>query len=383
MTPEESELFYQNLKEFSNFDGINDVHNFRRVPDDWFVVITDVKGSTKAIEAGKYKDVNTVGAAAIACVQNAMGELEYPFVFGGDGATLLIPPTYIEKIKVALSGLKALSEKQFELGLRVGVVPVKQVLDSGVNILVAKYHLVGKKSVAIFRGGGLTAAEGFVKGSDTYEIPTGAEDDASLKGLSCRWQPIPSKSGKVLSILVVARSADHDATYRNVLKELNDVFEGNIEVGNPVNLDVMNYKSVGQCLRDEKRYHGRKFTAGYIWRVIEIFLAVMIFKFKIPLAPFNPKKYANSMRTHSDYRKFDDALRMVLDCTEAQVELMREKLDALHERGEIFYGTHESDNCLMTCYVHDVSEGNHIHFIDGGSGGYAMAAKQLKGQMKG
>ena len=25
---------------------------------------------------------------------------------------------------------------------------------------------------------------------------------------------------------------------------------------------------------------------------------------------------------------------------------------------------------------------NHIHFIDGGDGGYAIAAKQLKGQMK-
>ncbi len=28
------------------------------MPDDWYVAITDVKGSTKAIEAGRYKDVN-------------------------------------------------------------------------------------------------------------------------------------------------------------------------------------------------------------------------------------------------------------------------------------------------------------------------------------
>ncbi|HXB98558.1 MAG TPA: DUF3095 family protein, partial [bacterium] len=27
--------------------------------------------------------------------------------------------------------------------------------------------------------------------------------------------------------------------------------------------------------------------------------------------------------------------------------------------------------------------GQHIHFVDGGDGGYAMAAKQLKAQIKG
>jgi hypothetical protein len=34
----------------------------------------------------------------------------------------------------------------------------------------------------------------------------------------------------------------------------------------------------------------------------------------------------------------------------------------------------------MTCYVNDLNPGNHIHFIDGGDGGYAMAAKKLKAQ---
>jgi hypothetical protein len=29
-----------------------------------------------------------------------------------------------------------------------------------------------------------------------------------------------------------------------------------------------------------------------------------------------------------------------------------------------------------------VRDGQHIHFIDGGNGGYAMAAKELKRQLK-
>ena len=36
----------------------------------------------------------------------------------------------------------------------------------------------------------------------------------------------------------------------------------------------------------------------------------------------------------------------------------------------------------MTCYVNTVQPGDHIHFIDGDDGGYAMAAKEMKAQMK-
>ena len=36
----------------------------------------------------------------------------------------------------------------------------------------------------------------------------------------------------------------------------------------------------------------------------------------------------------------------------------------------------------MTCVVPSYKDGTHIHFIDGGDGGYAMAAKQLKAQLK-
>lgn len=42
----------------------------------------------------------------------------------------------------------------------------------------------------------------------------------------------------------------------------------------------------------------------------------------------------------------------------------------------------ETQDSLMTCYVDDINDGGHIHFIDGADGGYAMAAKQLKRQIK-
>jgi hypothetical protein len=56
------------------------------------VVLADVKGSTEAVRAGRYKDVNLVGAACITAALNVTRDLDLPYAFGGDGATVLIAP---------------------------------------------------------------------------------------------------------------------------------------------------------------------------------------------------------------------------------------------------------------------------------------------------
>ena len=57
----ESKYFYRDLPGFTDFAEVIRDENFSAIPRDWAVVITDVKGSTKAIETGQYKDVNTIG----------------------------------------------------------------------------------------------------------------------------------------------------------------------------------------------------------------------------------------------------------------------------------------------------------------------------------
>jgi hypothetical protein len=378
-----SDDFYKELPSFTKFAGVVDDTHFHVVPSDWKVVITDVRGSTKAIEAGRYKDVNTVGAAAIACVQNVMGEIDLPFVFGGDGATFVVPNSQFKAIREELVALQSLSLNTFGLELRLGVVDVSELEAESIQIKIAKFELVAGKAVAIFRGGGLSAAEDKVKGQpDTYCISEPTTKEANLNGLSCRWQPIPNRHGKILSLLVVARSKTSDNAYSQVLERLDSLYEGKMETANPVNIDTMRYRSFSQCLKDERRYHDSRFSFRYVHRVIEIFIAVLIFKFKMPAIFFNAKKYASSMATHSDYRKFDDALRMIIDCSSSQAEEIQKTLESMYEDEAIFYGVHESETSLMTCYVNGLSEGKHIHFVDGGDGGYAMAAKQLKQQMK-
>ena len=87
-----SDLFYEDLPVFQDFSELTDLGHYQLLPDDWFVVIADIRGSTKAIHDGFYKEVNIIGAATIMTVINSVRPLLIPYVFGGDGATL--PPTF-------------------------------------------------------------------------------------------------------------------------------------------------------------------------------------------------------------------------------------------------------------------------------------------------
>ena len=59
---------------------------FNEVPRDWYVVMTDIKGSTKAVFSGRHEDVNLVATGSIVSVLNiAYGlNVTVPFFFGGD-----------------------------------------------------------------------------------------------------------------------------------------------------------------------------------------------------------------------------------------------------------------------------------------------------------
>ena len=97
--------FYAALPDFADFAEFTDPAHYRPAPADWLVVVTDIEGSTRAIAEGRYKDVNMLAAAGIVAVLNVVGGTEIPFVFGGDGATLLVPPDGLPAD--ALSGVDA------------------------------------------------------------------------------------------------------------------------------------------------------------------------------------------------------------------------------------------------------------------------------------
>ena len=74
-----SRLFYKDTKTLANFSEAANASLHMQLPEDWWVVVADVMGSTKAIQAGRYKEVNTVGAATIMAVLNVDRSCEIPF----------------------------------------------------------------------------------------------------------------------------------------------------------------------------------------------------------------------------------------------------------------------------------------------------------------
>ena len=94
--------FYHDVPALESFAEAIETARHAQVPGDWWIVVADVIDSTKAIEAGAYKKVNTVGVACIAAVVNVDRSIDMPFVFGGDGATFAVPDTLRERVIPAL-----------------------------------------------------------------------------------------------------------------------------------------------------------------------------------------------------------------------------------------------------------------------------------------
>ena len=196
--------FYAEVPPFSAFVEFTDPSHYVVAPDDWHVVIADIEGSTDAIAGGRYKDVNMLGAACITTVLNAVDAADVPFVFGGDGATLLIPPTAEAPVRAALAGLSRLADTTFGMALRVGMVPVATLVDRGRSVLVARFELSPGNHMALFTGGGVELAESLLKdgAQETgirFEINAADAAEPDLSGLSCRWEPLTARNGVMMA----------------------------------------------------------------------------------------------------------------------------------------------------------------------------------------
>ena len=82
--------FFTAVPPMAAFDRIGDLHHFVPLPDDWMIGVADVVGSTRAIADGRYKAVNMAGASVISAVSNALGTLDFPYIFAGDGASFAV-----------------------------------------------------------------------------------------------------------------------------------------------------------------------------------------------------------------------------------------------------------------------------------------------------
>ncbi|TIW22383.1 MAG: DUF3095 domain-containing protein, partial [Mesorhizobium sp.] len=96
---------------------------------------------------------------------------------------------------------------------------------------------------------------------------------------------------------------------------------------------------------------------------------------------FDPKVYKREVASNSDFRKFDDGLKMTIDVDADVLQRIENRLKKAEEAGICSYGLHRQKSALMTCLVASPLQRDHLHFIDGAAGGYAMAAASLKSKV--
>ena len=71
-----------------------------------------------------------------------------------------------------------------------------------------------------------------------------------------------------------------------------------------------------------------------------------------------------------------------LPCIKAELtvlENVRALLDEAAAKGVVRYGIHAQSEAMMTCIVPSIMTDDHVHFVDGASGGYTVAAQAIKG----
>jgi hypothetical protein len=94
-----------------------------------------------------------------------------------------------------------------------------------------------------------------------------------------------------------------------------------------------------------------------------------ILRYGIRIGRFVPATYLEQVVENSDFRKFADGLRMVLDCTPDLADAIEKRLEAAASAGTVRYGLHRQDAAVMTCFAPSPTDSNHVHFIDGAHGG--------------
>ena len=375
--------FYERIPVFRGFPQVMDETLYRPLPQDWVIGTTDVVGSTRAIQEHRYKAVNMAGAAVIAALANALRR-EFPFVFGGDGASFAIPPSQAETARAALAETLRWARDELALELRGAMVPVKRIRDQALDVRVARFAPSQDVSYAMFAGGGLAWAEAAMKRGEfaVPPAPPGARPD--LSGLSCRFEEMPSLHGVVLALLVEPANHPADDRFRHVVEDLLVLAEQRAHAPVPPQGPSFGWPPKGIDLEAHaSRHPGIPIFIRRIAAFIRTGLYYLIFRLGLRVGKFVPTAYLRQVVANSDFRKYDGSLRMVIDCTPELADEIETRLSAAAREGLVRFGLHRQEAAMMTCFSPFPAQPGHMHFIDGAAGGYALAALALKSGAQG
>ena len=257
-----------------------------------------------------------VGAGVIAAVGNALKRRSFPFVFGGDGASFAVSPGDAPAAQEALAAMAAFAREEFEFDLRVGTIPVGDIRPAGRDVRVARYGATPYCVYAMFTGGGLAWFEDEVKGGRHLlpAAPAGARPD--LSGLSCRWGVAPAKNGVVLSLIVAPRG--DDPRFPTLVDEIVKLALSTSASDRPVTAASLKPGGPARAIALETAVRSASGTPRALARALATYWytgMTVFFGLNLRGPGVDATSYKNDLVANADFRKFDDGLRMTLDCT--------------------------------------------------------------------
>ena len=400
--PYDSREFYQRMEGFSAFFEFSRPQHYHSLPDDWLVVVTDIVDSTEAIQAGRYKEVNAVGVASIVALTNALSPLSIPYVFGGDGITACVPGALRAESVTALAATRRMAGQRFGLELRVGLVPMADIGAAGYRVLIGKFRPHAEFQQAMFLGRGLRHAERLIKDGGTdnpYRVDNderAVAGEADFSGFECRWREIPSPAEENIALLVEfigdgdgnggSDGAERERVYTEVLGEIDRIYGMETQY-HPLREDNLSLSmsfrvlSVEADIRTAFRSPWRRWL--YLLKLQALrWVGTCLMRCGLQAAGADWGRYKHQVILNTDYRKFDEVLRMVIAGDRGQRLELRRVLDEYRQEGQLVFGIHSAPAALMTCMVADYGS-DHVHFLDAADGGYAMASKEMKQQRSG
>ncbi len=377
-----NDLFYTRLpiNEISISDLFSEEHLFFKIPANWHVLITDVKNSTAAINNGLHETINLVATGSIVALLNIAykANISFPFFFGGDGATFIIPPILLQPAMGALLQHQENIKNNYGLELRVGHVPVADIYDQKQVLRISKLKTSELFAIPVLIGEGLVYAEKKIKAEDYINEPQpAAEGELDLSGMQCRWDRIkpPENSFEVVSLLVTAREGTkQSAVFKKVMDSLDKIY-GEPQVRKPITTSRLKLKATLARISFEMRARMGGFRPLLIlvnW--MRTMLGFFYFKTR------KGKVYLNNLVDMSDTLVIDGRINTVICGTAMQRELLETALNKIESKGDIWYGLCVSQESIMSCYVRNMND-RHVHFVDGADGGYTRAAGMLKKKM--
>lgn len=379
---DESE-FLKALPRFLEFEGVADFSLYRPLPEGWALALADIVDSTGAIATGRYKSVNMAGASVITAILNTLDRPDLPFVFGGDGAFVAVPPSGIAAATMALGQVRMWVESEFGLEMRAAIVPVSDIRATGLDVRVAQFQASEDVAYAMFAGGGASWAEAQMK-QGVYSAPKASQGDVpDLTGLSCRWNPISSKNGQIVSIIAIPGEHGSGSAFQKLLTDVVELIGTETGAGHPVPAQGPQIALKGvdaAALTSANRFVRLRSALSIMAMSV---LLMFLRRFALKLGRFDIRQYSREIASNTDFRKFDDALKMTVDVDTARLAKIEALLEDAAKAGICAYGLHMQEQALMTCIVPSPMQRDHMHFIDGAAGGYAAAANQLKQKIRG